>query len=508
MSRSPSSGAAAFGPRALTVSVGKTVRNNKLTSHSLAWPDLASALTTFKVTDETHSDYMNGSKADQDRIKDVGYLVGGRFDGDVRKRTGLIDRSIVTLDIDHLGPGYEQALADAYKGMAYVAHTTHKHSSGAPRLRIVFPLARDVLPEEYEPVSRRLALLLGLNYYDDTTFQPSRAMHAPSRSVDGDEWSVVAEGDLADPDFLLDLYDDWRDVSQWPVSERETTLRQPGTKQADPEDKPGWVGAFCRAYNVLDAMAEFVPDAYSVCETQGHDRFSYNLSTTTGGAIVYGDGRWLYSHHETDPCSRRLVNAFDLVRLHRFGDLDEKSKPETPASALPSYQAMVDLCKELPDVRFVVLGSVLDTRRDYAEELHRYAQEKGFSVGTNLIFKDPEASVHFWAQSLDYFWMTSLPRSEGIPTAVEEAMALGIPVVSFDVGSVSEIVKHGKTGYVAPVYGVSTVARHTIHLINHPYLRARMGEESKRLAHRHFSAEQCAKSHFKCYRQVISRLER
>lgn len=34
------------------------------------------------------------------------------------------------------------------------------------------------------------------------------------------------------------------------------------------------------------------------------------------------------------------MNAFDLVRLHKFGDQDDEAKPDTPANKLPSYTAM------------------------------------------------------------------------------------------------------------------------------------------------------------------------
>src|SRR5690606_22677015 len=61
---------------------------------------------------------------------------------------------------------------------------------------------------------------------------------------------------------------------------------------------------------------------------------------TTGGAIIYDNGQFLYSHHATDPCSGRLVNAFDLVRLHKFGDQDDAAVQGTPTNRLPSYVAM------------------------------------------------------------------------------------------------------------------------------------------------------------------------
>ncbi|GMA52656.1 hypothetical protein GCM10025857_40130 [Alicyclobacillus contaminans] len=69
-------------------------------------------------------------------------------------------------------------------------------------------------------------------------------------------------------------------------------------------------------------------------------RLTYTGGSTTGGAIVYDNGLYLYSHHATDPAGGRLVNAWDLVRLHKFGELDDDAKPDTPVNKLPSYTAM------------------------------------------------------------------------------------------------------------------------------------------------------------------------
>ncbi|CAM5662520.1 Virulence-associated protein E OS=Lysinibacillus sphaericus OX=1421 GN=LS41612_04535 PE=4 SV=1 [Lysinibacillus sphaericus] len=62
--------------------------------------------------------------------------------------------------------------------------------------------------------------------------------------------------------------------------------------------------------------------------------------STVGGAVIYEDGLFLYSHHATDPCSGKLVNAFDLVRLHKYGDLDDEAKADTPVNKLPSFMQM------------------------------------------------------------------------------------------------------------------------------------------------------------------------
>ena len=91
-------------------------------------------------------------------------------------------------------------------------------------------------------------------------------------------------------------------------------------------------------------MEKFLPGIYEETDTPG--RYTYLGGSTVGGAIVYDGDLFLYSHHATDPCSGQLVNAFDLVRLHKFGEKDEGAKEGTPVSKLPSFLAMNRLALE------------------------------------------------------------------------------------------------------------------------------------------------------------------
>ena len=78
--------------------------------------------------------------------------------------------------------------------------------------------------------------------------------------------------------------------------------------------------------------------------------FTYLGGSTTGGAVVYENGKYLYSHHATDPCSGRLVNAFDLVRLHKFADKDDEASIGTPTNRLPSFSAMCEFACGINEV--------------------------------------------------------------------------------------------------------------------------------------------------------------
>lgn len=297
-------------------------------------------------TDEILSDYLNMTKDRQTDIKDVGGFVGGHLTNETagRTKTNIALRSCLTLDIDHARADLWERFTKAYTGAA-VCYSTHKHTPEAPRLRLVIPFDRDTTPEEYQAVSRMFCKDTGLlEYADRTTHDINRLFFWASTSADAEFFSKRQEGEPLNVNEVLSKYTDWHDRAQWPTSAAEADeVRAVTDKAQDPTGKPGIIGAFCRTYTMPEAMEKFLSDVYEPCDTAGGDRYTYKGGSTSGGAILYDD-KFLYSHHESDPASGQLCNAFDLVRLHRFGQLDSKAKPGTPHNKLPSYIAMQDLC--------------------------------------------------------------------------------------------------------------------------------------------------------------------
>jgi predicted P-loop ATPase len=126
-------------------------------------------------------------------------------------------------------------------------------------------------------------------------------------------------------------------------------VKRTGAKQGDPLTKGGVVGAFCRAYYpIQEAIAEFVP-TYQPCDDGA--RYTYTEGSTAAGVVVYDD-KFTFSHHGTDPASGQLVNAWDLVRIHKFHEMDVDADPAKPITSRPSYKAMMQLATE--DVRVKV----------------------------------------------------------------------------------------------------------------------------------------------------------
>ena len=337
--------------KTITISVGQSRLSPEWQRQTTTLSALYERLARPVRSSETLQEFLLMPKAQQDKLKDVGGFVAGALNGPRRTVSAVEDRSVVTLDLDNIPAGETDLILSRVEalGCGYCIYSTRKHRPEAPRLRVLIPLDRPASPDEYEPVARKLAECIGLTFADPTTFELNRLMYWPSCSADGEFVYRAGDKPLALTDGILAMYTDWHDMGLWPTVPGKPLLSRPTTKQQDPEDKNGPVGVFCRVYDVVRAMDELIPGIYTPVDNMP-DRYTFTGGSTSGGAVVYDGGKFLYSHHATDPCSGKLVNAFDLVRLHKFGHLDANTGPNTPAHKAPSYAAMIDFALTLPEV--------------------------------------------------------------------------------------------------------------------------------------------------------------
>lgn len=324
----------------MKIAVGNSRMDKKWKNRDISWEDLCQRVSSTIRTTETVEEYRKLKKGAQDNIKDVGGFVGGQLREGRRKNGMVLCRSMLTLDMDYGEPGIWDEIDLLYDFRCCV-YSTHKHTPEHPRLRIIIPLARDITENEYPAVARMVAKEIGIDLFDDTTYEACRLMYWPSTSANGEFFYKTKDGPLLDPDAYLTKYADWHDASIWPVSSRQSeAVRRSITQQADPLEKPGIVGAFCRAYTIEEAIETFLSDVYEPSSMNG--RYDYIPADSAAGVVVY-DGKFAYSHHATDPVCGKLLNAFDLVRLHKFRELDENVGLDTPPGKLPSFKAMSDL---------------------------------------------------------------------------------------------------------------------------------------------------------------------
>lgn len=399
--------------RQLTISAAGSRHSTNWQPQVIYWSELVERLRTATRGTETLAQYLAMPKSQQDDLKDVGGFVAGALAGGRRKAGAVTGRDVITLDLDNIPAG---GTADVLRrldglGCGYAVYSTRKHEESKPRLRVLVPLDRTVTADEYEPLARKLAAIIGIEFCDPTTFQATRLMYWPSCCADSHYVFTYGDKPFLSADGVLAMYADWRNISEWPQvpGSNQAHVRM-AAKQGDPTTKPGIVGAFCRVYDVLQAMDAFLPGIYLPTD-DGTGRFTYVGGSTTGGAIVYDDGQFLYSHHATDPCSGRLVNAFDLVRLHKYGDQDDDSKVGTPTNKLPSYTAMCAFAMQ----QDAVAGLMMQERYERAAE----------SFGEVEAAENAPADLS-WIRKLDLSPTTGKPAKtvQNVAVALENDPAL------------------------------------------------------------------------------------
>ena len=322
------------------------------TNGDITWEELGKRLCHPVRTLESMADYRRMTPAQRTETKDVGGFVGGHLKKGLRKKDAVICRSMITFDLD-------SCQADVWKTKLSVlpfrlfCHSTHKHTPEQPRLRVVIALAREVTAQQYEAIVRMLASEIGIEMFDPVSFQVHQLMFLPSCSADGEFFFREKDGIDLDPDEYLARYENWQDSSTWPRTPSEAKVVNHGTgRLGDPRTKPGIVGAFCRAYPISLVMEEHMADVYE--PTDVPNRYHYKPADSIGGVIVYDD-LFSYSFHVTDPTCQKALNAFDLVRVHRFRHLDEDYPEDTPVNQLPSYRAMKAFAEKCYRVKALLL---------------------------------------------------------------------------------------------------------------------------------------------------------
>lgn len=378
----------------LTIATGMSARSSKWTNTEIRWSQLVDKLCTENKTNETYKQYISSTKEEQSKIKDVGGYVGGYLQGGKRSPKNVIYRQLITLDIDFAYSDFWSDFSMVY-GNAAVLHSTHKHCDDSPRYRLILPISREVTADEYVAISRKIAGSLGIELFDNTTFETNRLMFWPSNSFDTKYYAKFQDGPFVDADEILSSYIDWRDTSLWPTAnKRIDEISSSIDKQEDPGSKKGLVGLFCKTYTILDVLTTFLSEIY--VPTTIENRYSYVKGSTSAGLMIYGD-KFAFSHHGTDPCSGKLCNAFDLVRIHKFGHLDDGAA-DTQSQKSKSYEAMSTMC--LGDAK-------VKKTRDY-ENLVSAKYDFNEDYQDDIKPKNPEATDKEVVDDDNIDWMTTL----------------------------------------------------------------------------------------------------
>jgi glycosyltransferase involved in cell wall biosynthesis len=156
-----------------------------------------------------------------------------------------------------------------------------------------------------------------------------------------------------------------------------------------------------------------------------------------------------------------------------------------------------------PEIKVLVVGAPHPTHRGYEEGLHSLAGELGLDVGKDVVFGGALSDVRPALAAADAFVLASVPRSEGAPTAIGEAMMMELPVVATDVGAVRELVEDGRTGFVVPPLDAQALAGAILRILGDHEARASFGTRGRARAIERMSADECARVHLQAYEYVL-----
>jgi glycosyltransferase involved in cell wall biosynthesis len=159
------------------------------------------------------------------------------------------------------------------------------------------------------------------------------------------------------------------------------------------------------------------------------------------------------------------------------------------------FEAVAKCLPDVPSLRLAVIGD-----GELRSQLHDTAERLG--IGHRTTFLGTRRDIPQLLPGLDLSCLSSV--HEGVPIALMEAMAAGVPIVASDCGAISDIVEDGEQGYLIPVGDVDRLADRLRLLASDPGLRARLGQAARARAERDFGIEQTARA----YEELLTELAR
>lgn len=227
----------------------------------------------------------------------------------------------------------------------------HPKNAGVLKAHVTFWLQDPYLGEELEawvkavqaPIDTSVFRCVQPNYTAAPVFVDGAVDPVPQRSGFYEGWSG----------------DEVPLVIEEAVLQSARGARRERSEMVDPRGKPGLIGLFHRVFTVEDVIERWLEDVF---EFSGTSSWRLNfLKSTSGaaeGAVVCDNRMGIYNSHDSDPFRGRAANLWDLVRVYRFGHLDDGldagEKALLGIGSLPSQEAMVEMVRGLPEIEGAV----------------------------------------------------------------------------------------------------------------------------------------------------------
>lgn len=231
-------------------------------------------------------------------------------------------------------------------------------------------------------------------------------------------------------------------------------------------------------------------------------------------------------HPETQSLGERRRIVYGPVDVSRFADAPERRARARRELAIPcdavcfgaigvrnpqkghEWLVRAAALARRGNSRIVVrvLGAPSPGHEAHDRALRAEAAALGLGVADGSFeIVDPGSRVPELIAGLDVLGMTSVPRSEGIPTVILEAMAAGLPVLATRVGSVADAVADGVTGILVPALDPAAFAAAMTELAADAQVRSGLGAAGRARLHEHFTLDRLADLHAAGYADAVRR---
>jgi glycosyltransferase involved in cell wall biosynthesis len=185
---------------------------------------------------------------------------------------------------------------------------------------------------------------------------------------------------------------------------------------------------------------------------------------------------------------RHILGISWNQKILMFGAVSLKDERKGSDLLIKSLQQLPSSLKS--DILLLTLG-------EGGEKIAEMVGIKTLNLG--YVSSDRLKSIAFSASDLFVF----PTRADNLPLVLQESMACGTPMVSFDIGGVPDLVRHNITGYLAKPEDIQDFSNGIVQLLEDDQLRQNMSKNCRVIAISEYSLELQAKRYIELYEQVL-----
>ena len=255
----------------------------------------------------------------------------------------------------------------------------------------------------------------------------------------------------------------------------------------------GWTGETLRVrlYDALDRrVVRRMDKVVSVSEGQAEKLRRAGVSPHK--TVVIRNGVDAERFTRPDPVYRDALISLFPSKCDVIVGAAGRLSPEKGFEIL--IDAAATVVRDKPHVGFVVFGEGA-LRSALAERIERRGLQGSF------VLAGFRADLENYVPHFDLFALSSF--TEGLPVAVLEAFAAGVPVVATAVGGVPEVVEHGVNGYCIEPGSPEALARKIVEVLANDRLRRRMGRNGRTRVMNEFTFDVMAKRYQRLFEELV-----